>query len=159
MTDISASLQMAMYPTNTAVVFGEAHSRLDARPFTFTANPHTEVQIKKEQTLDDEGPTAIKRKQESQASTTAQSKRHKTHTPIPEPEPAPEARCYTPYPEAESEPYSPTDLDQAGTNHIDEVLQDVIRASVRDMVSRIKRHVKDECETALDAAWRDVIDY
>jgi hypothetical protein len=150
---------MAMYPTNTAVLFGEPHPRLEAKPFTFTADPHTKIQIKKEPTSDDEGPTATKRKQETQDPTTSQSKRHKVHMPIPEPESTPEARCYTPYPEAESEPYSPTDLDQSGTHNIEEVLQDVIRASVRDMVSRIKRHMKDECETALDAAWRDVIDY
>lgn len=152
---------MAMYPTNTAVVFGEAHSGLGAKPFTFAANPQTQIQIKKEPTLDDEGPTAIKRKQESQDTTIPQSKRHKIQMPMPEPEPEPipEARCYTPYPEAESEPYSPTELDQSGTHPIDEVLQDVIRGSVRDMVSKVKRHMKDECETALDAAWRDVIDY
>lgn len=159
LSDISTSLQMAMYPTNGAVVFGEAHSRLDAKPFTFTANPQTNIQVKKEPTPDDEGPMAIKRKQESQDPITIQSKRHKVQLPMPEPEPIPEARCCTPYPEAESEPYSPTDLDQSGTHHIDEVLQGMIRASVRDMVSRVKRHVKDECETALDAAWRDVIDY
>lgn len=79
--------------------------------------------------------------------------------PILEPESTPEPRCCTPYPKAESEPYSPTDLDQSGTHDIEELLQDVIRTSVRDMVSRVKRHMKDECERALDAAWRDVIDY
>lgn len=151
--------QMVMYPTNTAVVFGEPHSKLEAKPFTFTADPHTKIQIKKEPTSDDEGPTATKRKQESQDPTPSPLKRHKVHIPVPEPESSPKVRCFTPYPEAESEPYSPTDLDHSGTLHTEEVLQDVVRASVRDMVSRVKRHMRDECETALDAAWRDVTDY
>jgi hypothetical protein len=150
---------MAMYPTNAAVVFGEPHPGLEAKPFTFTADPHTEIEIKKEPAFDDEGPMSTKRKQDNQDPTTSHSKRHKVHMPILEPESTPEPRCCTPYPKAESEPYSPTDLDQSGTHDIEELLQDVIRTSVRDMVSRVKRHMKDECERALDAAWRDVIDY
>lgn len=150
---------MAMYPANTAVVFGEAHPRLDTKLFTFTANPQSDTEIKREPILDDGEPMAIKRKQESQDTATSTTKRHKIQVPVPEPEPIPEARCYTPYPEAESEPYSPTDLHGSGTQNIDQVLQDVIRMSVRDMVSRIKRNVKDESEAALDASWRDVVDY
>lgn len=150
---------MAMYPANKAVVFGEAHPSLNTRSFTFTANPQTDTEIKREPTLDDEEPMAFKRKQESQGAANSTMKRHKVQVPVPEPEPIPEARCCTPYPEAESEPYSPTDLNSSGTRHIDQVLQDMIRASVRDMVSRIKRHVKDESEAVLDASWRDVVDY
>lgn len=144
---------MAMHPINETVVFGQTYSGLDAKPFTFTADPHADIRVKAEPAPDDEGPTATKRKRESQDSATLQPKRHKVQVPISEPASVPEARCCTPYPEEESEPYSPTDLNHSGKHKIDEVLQDMIQSSVKEMVAEIKRHVKHECETALDAAW------
>lgn len=144
---------MATHPTNEAVVFGQTYSSLDPKPFTFTADPHADIRVKAEPVLDDEGTTATKRKRESQDSMTLQPKRHRVQVPISEPASVPEARCYTPYPEAESEPYSPTDLNHSGTHQIDDVLQDMIQSSVKEMVAEIKRHVKHECESALDAAW------
>lgn len=44
-------------------------------------------------------------------------------------------------------------------HHLEGLLEDVIRTSIRGMVSRVKRQVKDECELALDAAWGDIVEY
>jgi hypothetical protein len=140
---------MATYPTNTAV-FGDPRSKLDGKPFTFTASPKMEVKIKQEPRLEDEGPTGTKRAHYSQDSS---SKRPTTQMPISQPKPVLEARCYTPYPDAESEPYSPMDPGQPDSHQIEQALQDIIQTCVKDMVAKIKHHIKHECETALEAAW------
>lgn len=141
---------MATYPINTASVFGDTHSKLDSKPFIFTASPQMEVKIKQEPRLEDEGPTGTKRAHYSQDSS---SKRPVAQMPISQPGPVPEARCCTPYPDAESEPYSPMDPGQSDTHQVDQVLQDIIETCVKDMIAKIKHHVKHECETAFEAAW------
>lgn len=141
---------MATYSTSTASVFGDARSKLDGKPFTFTASPQMEVKIKQEPRLEDEGRTGTKRAHYSQDSS---SKRLSAQIPTSQPESVPEARCCTPYPDAESEPYSPMDPGQPDTHQIDRVLQEIIQTCVKDMIAKIKHHVTHECETAFEAAW------
>lgn len=149
---------MSNLRSNTAVRFGDA-ATLDSKAFTFVMEPQSHVATSQDSEAHNELRSSNKRHPGFDETTMPNLKRYKSFASPSDQDTDHEAGCPTPYPAPKSEPGSASDDSDVEVCDSESFMRATAKEYVELLVASIKRKVKDECEVALDTAWKEVVNY
>lgn len=154
----SNSSQMPKLQPDTTLRFGDA-TALDSKAFTFVMEPHPHTAAIQDSTRRSELRGSVKRQHAFDELESPESKRCRPFVSPSNRDRDQESGCHTPYPAPKSESGPRSDKSDAGGCDFECYVHTTVKEHLENLIASIKRKVKDECEVALDTAWKEVVQY
>ena len=143
---------------STKLTFGDANT-LGSKAFTFAMAPHPHTAADQDSASKRGHRGSADRYHTFEEITTPDSKRHKPLFPPSNRDTHEGPGTHTPYPALKSERGSRSDDSDEEGFDLKCYVHTTVKEHLEPLIASIKRRVKDECEIALDTAWKEVVSY